>query len=241
VNWAPELRDGRVTKPPISPKSQTGGYARIDTLGTLSDFDTAASNVESGRYPGIGYVQRERNGTTLLDFDDADETLQRHPEVKRELVRYRKRGGFVEVSPSGKGFHAVVRAELDQNHKGNKLEAYCKNRYFTGTGIGGGEVIDGQELVNAVVAAIARQKGQPRPENGQAKPEQGPSASGPRPTPEQLDRVEALARKELGTYADAFSPEREIDGGEVWLPVTVRTRFLCHGDSLPSSEGQGDC
>lgn len=201
ANSKPVMRDGAVTKPPINPR--TGSYARMNDPATLSGFDLAARNIQDGKCPWISAALIEPNGIVMLDVDHALETLKKHPEVGRALARYRRNGGYVEQSQSRNGLHAFVRAKLEGNIKGGKLEAYVSNRHFvvTGWGAEGGKVIEDQSLVDTFIDVISRHKGQKAGKSQEPdETEVGQDATGDKLTDDLLDEAAEEVRQAIGPH-----------------------------------------
>ena len=121
-------------KKPFYADGEPRGGAALDSpadRARLVDYDTAVVAAKrSGRYLGIAlgpigdgrYVQG-------IDLDHVDE----HPEVAALVDSL---PGYVERSPSGKGYHAVGigKAFPTLGANGTGVEAYCGKRFFTFTG-----------------------------------------------------------------------------------------------------------
>ncbi|WP_295438803.1 DUF3987 domain-containing protein [uncultured Thiodictyon sp.] len=121
-------------------------------LAKLGTFEDALKALATGRYTGLGFALGEDAGGFWQGID-LDGTDQR-PELKALVDQL---PGYVEQSPSGKGFHAIGRGRdfptLASNTSG--IEAYSKGRYFTVTGTAyGGDVADLAEFVNGTLAPL---------------------------------------------------------------------------------------
>jgi len=139
IVWRYEERDGDWTKIPYVPYTP---YRASSTNPTdWRPFDEAAdayraSVSDSTRpYGGVGFVFTEDDPYAGLDLDHArnPKTGEIAPWVQEILERVE--GGYVEISPSGRGIHIIVRAEVRNGgiRKGN-VEMYSRGRYFTVTG-----------------------------------------------------------------------------------------------------------
>ncbi|MDG5761317.1 hypothetical protein QA600_18465 [Natronococcus sp. A-GB1] len=133
VCWRTEIRDGTHTKVPVDPVH--GGYASVADPETWGSF-TAAQRCRR-RTPdieGAGFVFTADDPFVGVDLDDCREpatgaVADWAVDVVRRLASY------TEVSPSGTGFHVLVRGQVPRggNRRGD-LEMYEADRYFTVTG-----------------------------------------------------------------------------------------------------------
>ena len=125
VCWAWRSRDGKWTKVPVDAK--TGGNASTTDPAYWSTFDQVLAYYQQpdNCMAGVGFVFTADDPYCGVDFDDTTDT----PPV----IAMRS---YSERSPSGTGFHSVVKAKLAdgaRNRKG-KLEVYDSGRYFATTG-----------------------------------------------------------------------------------------------------------
>jgi hypothetical protein len=124
VLWRYGERDGRRTKEPYQANRRR---AKSDTPATWTTFDKALEAYERDDFfDGIGFVFHEGNPYAGADFDDMTE----------DQVRYWMDAfdSYVERSPSGNGFHIIVKAELPNGTKREAGELYSSGRFFTMTG-----------------------------------------------------------------------------------------------------------
>jgi putative DNA primase/helicase len=132
VLWCLEERDGELTKVPYSAK--TFKHASTADSRSWSTFPEALEAYEeSGNFDGIGFVLSSGDPFTGIDLDGV-----RAPGTG-ELTEWARKviaeiGGYVEVSPSGKGVHIIVRARVS-SRKGSGVEVYGVRRFFTMTGV----------------------------------------------------------------------------------------------------------
>jgi phage/plasmid-associated DNA primase len=146
VNWRYERRgnSSKPTKPPYSPT--THKRARTNDLSTCVDFDTAcgaAQKVNGHHYDGIGFVFSQNDGITGIDVDLKNtEKEKEFNELKSHLLS-RFNSTYCETSPSGIGFHILVKGASPVFGKKAKLFGggveleiydYRSPRYFTVTG-----------------------------------------------------------------------------------------------------------
>ncbi len=97
---------------------------------TWRSFEDA---VADGR--GLGFVFTSGDPFTGVDLDKCrDPETGVVEEWAREIVE--DLDGYVEISPSGTGFHIFVRGKLPKSGRRGKVEAYSSERYFAMTGDG---------------------------------------------------------------------------------------------------------
>lgn len=148
--WA-EREHGR-TKEPVSPWHTQRRCDDKDPA-NWSTFEHARATAQAApRLAGIGYAISEHDSYTGFDFDDCrnPETGEIHPVVLEELRELAP--CYAEVSPSGTGVKALVRAEKpgDRCRTGDTpwsgdFEVYDRDRFFALTG----EVLEGFKDIGA--------------------------------------------------------------------------------------------
>ncbi|WP_165252967.1 phage/plasmid primase, P4 family [Paludisphaera soli] len=159
VVWRTIVRNGKATKVPF----QVGGSAASTTdPATWTTFDAAAKafrEAAPGRLDGLGFVFTGGDPYVGVDFDGC---LMDGGEIAgwAQLWLDRLRGGYMEVSPSGKGVKVWVRGKLSgggskrQVGEGERtaIEVYDEKRYFTVTGVAlgrpDGAIPERQEVVD---------------------------------------------------------------------------------------------
>jgi hypothetical protein len=131
VAWRYENRDGKPTKVPINPR--TGGKADATDPATWADFDTAAAHAATRDGHGIGFVFSDADPYCGVDIDHC-----RDPETGRldgdAAAIVAGLDSYAERSPSGTGVHVIVKGKPPRNRKGEKVEMYDRDRFFTVTG-----------------------------------------------------------------------------------------------------------
>jgi hypothetical protein len=148
-------------KCPINPRS--GRNAQSNNPTTWGAFDSAVAYSESHQDNGIGGI-----GFTFSEDDpyagiDIDHCIKDGEVSKEADAILRDLNTYCEVSPSGTGIHAIVKAKLPGQGLGPKdgrlCEMYDKDRYFTVTGqwLGqyGGRIEARQDEVTALYKKIA--------------------------------------------------------------------------------------
>lgn len=133
VCWKWAFRNGKRTKVPIDPN--TGGDGRANDPTTWSDYDTAREyNQQNDDSDGIGFVFHEDDEIVGIDLDDMrDPGTGDITETASDIIN--KLDSFTEISPSGTGFHILVKGEKPsgRSRKGD-IEMYDTARFFTMTG-----------------------------------------------------------------------------------------------------------
>lgn len=132
ICWKNARRDGKPTKVPVIPR--TGDYASSTDSETWREFETALAAVETERVDGIGFVFTEADDFVGVDLDTCrDPKTGEINDVARAIID--RLDSYTEVSPSGTGFHVLVRGTLPEgrNRRGS-LELYETARFFTVTG-----------------------------------------------------------------------------------------------------------
>ena len=144
------------------PMQACGAEARTNDPSTWTTFDAATAAAQaSASLAGVGFVFHG-DGIVGIDLDDAvgDDGLLEGWAV--EIVDVLD--SYTEWSPSGKGVHIYVRANLPQcARKRGKVEVYGSGRFFTVTGnaVDGCrlEVREAQAAINQVMQSeVVRQK-----------------------------------------------------------------------------------
>ncbi|HOL44716.1 MAG TPA: phage/plasmid primase, P4 family, partial [Methanothrix sp.] len=139
--WREELRDGEKTK---VPKTPTGSNASVAAPQTWSDFETVKKTLSAGWATGIGFVLG--GGVVGVDLDRCIDDQDNIAPWAQDIVH--RLDSYTEISPSGRGLHVLVRAELPselldglpktgikkQIESGGAIEIYWTGRYFTVTG-----------------------------------------------------------------------------------------------------------
>jgi putative DNA primase/helicase len=140
IAWRYEERDGKMTKVPYEP----GTLCRASStdLMTWAKFSAAVAHYKcevrdnkDGDPGGIGFVFSSADPYVGIDIDDC-----RNPETgeiapwAQEIID-RVQGGYVEISPSGRGLHIIIKGSVrDGGMRKGKVEMYGRNRFFALTG-----------------------------------------------------------------------------------------------------------
>ncbi|HEY9217264.1 MAG TPA: phage/plasmid primase, P4 family [Phenylobacterium sp.] len=177
---------------------RSGSLDTPEDRAKLGTFEEAVSALATGRYAGLGFAlgAPEEGSEMVWQGIDLDDLRTKHPELKSVA---RRMPGYVELSPSGDGVHALGYglpfANLNPN--GSGTEAYSRARYFTVTGRGGkGELADLADFVADVLRPI-HASGEPGGGAPAAEGKHGHVSAPPIVTPELLEHL----RSALGHIA----------------------------------------
>jgi primase-polymerase (primpol)-like protein len=132
VCWREEERDGKPTKIPVTPGA--GEFASSTEPETWASFEAALDYIETEHADGVGFVFTENDPIVGVDLDDCrdPETADVDDNAQDIIARL---DSYTEVSPSGTGYHVLIRGELPEgrNRRGS-VELYDTARFFTVTG-----------------------------------------------------------------------------------------------------------
>ena len=133
-NWICWRLEERGTAKPTKPPYQTNGFsASVTNPAHWSTFEqaVAAFNNPTNNFTGIGFVFQKKLGYVAVDMDDThgDEIA-----FAGQLNLYMKLNSYSELSPSGKGVHIIVKADIPIGRRRDGIEIYDDGRYFTMTG-----------------------------------------------------------------------------------------------------------
>lgn len=129
VDWSLENRGGKTTKVPYEAGSNR--RAKANDSATWATFEEASA---SGK-DGVGFVFSSGDPYTGIDLDGCRDPETGEVEAWATGV-LDELDGYSELSPSGTGFHIIVRGKLPRSGRRGKVEAYSSERFFTMTGNG---------------------------------------------------------------------------------------------------------
>ncbi len=116
--------------------ARNGRKASHSDSRTWSSFPEAYDAYVRDGWDGIGFVLTSGDPYTAIDLDGVrdPDTAVLQPWAEEIIETF---GGYVEVSPSGKGIHIYIKGELPtkEGRKGDFIEAYSMRRFFTVTGV----------------------------------------------------------------------------------------------------------
>ena len=127
VCWKINNRDGKQTKVPCDPIS--GKF--LDPSKKVYSFNQVCQCVQG--FNGIGFYFNG-SGISGIDLDHCIDDSGNISHDARQIIE--KLNSYTEYSPSGKGFHILLKGKLQtgSRNKQGKYEAYSDRRYFTVTG-----------------------------------------------------------------------------------------------------------
>lgn len=142
--WKYETPDKSRSKKPLKvPYYVTGGRRRGDN-GTqedrskLTDFATALSYAKNNKFDGVGLALMPEFGITAIDFDNCVDDLT--GDIDADVLQA-VQNTYTEISPSGNGIRAFVKAQLGNHKSGTDtakgqfgFELFDSKGYVTFTG-----------------------------------------------------------------------------------------------------------
>ena len=133
VCWCLEERDEKLTKVPYNP--HTGGSASTTESTTWTTSVAVVAAYERGECDGIGFVFSGDDPYTGIDLDKCRDPENGEIAPWAQDILERMPEGYIEVSPSGRGIHIIVRGAVRGGgmRKGS-VEMYSRGRFFTVTG-----------------------------------------------------------------------------------------------------------
>jgi len=132
VCWREEERDGKPTKIPVTPGA--GGFASSTESETWASFEAALDYTETEHADGVGFVFTDDDPIVGVDLDDCrDPETDDVDDDAQDIIE--RLDSYTEVSPSGTGYHVLIRGELpDGRNRRGSIELYDTARFFTVTG-----------------------------------------------------------------------------------------------------------
>src|SRR3954463_11725152 len=117
VPWHIEIRNGEPTKVPLN--THTGARGSCTDASTWSACEPAVAFADKEKAAGVGFVFAPDDPFCGIDLDNCldPETREIEPWAMKIV---RALDSYTETSPSGRGLHIIVRAELPPggNRKG---------------------------------------------------------------------------------------------------------------------------
>lgn len=132
INWKIATRNGNETKIPICPHTEE--FGATDDPDTWASYEKASELSNERDWLHLGFVFTEQDDLVGIDLDhmrDAD--TGEIDDDAEEIIN--KLDSYTEISPSGEGFHIIVKGDLPRGrnrHEG--VEMYEDGRFFTVTG-----------------------------------------------------------------------------------------------------------
>ena len=125
-NWVVRRSD----KVPLNPR--TGELASVTNPLDWSDFHTAWACCSANNTLGLGFVLTDNDPYCVIDLDDAN-GVESIIKVQQQIAQ--AFNSYSEVSPSGKGLHIWIKANIPSGKRKAeyKTEVYSSGRYMTVT------------------------------------------------------------------------------------------------------------
>lgn len=137
VNFKIIDRDGKKSKIPFDAKTGKGAKANDKT--TWSSYEQVITALKSKRYDGIGLEFDPISNISGIDLDHVIDENGRISAEALEIVNLVN--SYTEYSPSGRGLHILFKGHTNGKNikrqlktKGQEIEIYSRDRYFTITG-----------------------------------------------------------------------------------------------------------
>ena len=132
VAWRYEERNGRLTKPPVSPRSGFGAsHSKPSDWGS---YEQARQMAVNRSLPGVRFVLTANDEYTGIDLDKC---IDEHGTIEPWALDIVELGEtYAEISPSGRGIRFFARGKVEKTIKSDKahIEIYSELRYLTVTG-----------------------------------------------------------------------------------------------------------
>lgn len=151
VLWRLEWKEGdslHVQKATKIPYQICGWKASVNDAGTWADFDAVVAAQEANPFlgaepcefgtpisvagfSGIGFVFTKNDKFAGIDLDDTHGDVEL---IARQKNIFEKFNSYSERSPSGRGLHIIIEADLPCGRRRGGVEIYDTGRFFTMTG-----------------------------------------------------------------------------------------------------------
>lgn len=133
VVWQAEPKENGEGFDKVPYSARTGLRASHSDSRTWASFEEAVAAYVRDGWSGVGFVFSSGDCFAGIDLDGV-----RDPQTG-ELTEWAETvietfGSYTEVSPSGRGVHIYVKAEVPSK-KGGGVEVYSTRRFFTVTGV----------------------------------------------------------------------------------------------------------
>jgi P4 family phage/plasmid primase-like protien len=196
--------DKKPRKTPVDPK--TGRNAKANDPSTWGTYDQALElyTKRMNDFAGIGYEFSADDPYVGIDLDKAvngSGPLPWASEIISELNSY------TELSPSGSGYHILVRGKLPPGgRKNGHVEMYDRGRFFTMTG----SVVNGLAAIEDRAAQVAKVHARVFPGNGQKPSQKPPESTNRKSAP--LDEASVLKHAGRAKNGEKF---KRLWGGDI--------------------------
>ncbi len=233
--YGPPRPGGKRPKMPYNPLSFA--TASVADPSTWATFDEALAALKSrrGSFDGLGYVFRADDPFTGIDLDGCVNGDVVDPDA-RDLITTLL-GAYVELSVSGNGIHAIVRAQLPgPGRRRGAVECYDRSRFFVVTGHAlsePGPIANAQAIISTLYAKLGGTSGETTSSGASPSPSASAPTPAPTSTPVSLDNdfVAWLWKNK----------HRLLDPKGIPFGATAQLRALLERDELPPAlRAKGD-
>lgn len=130
VCWKYQLVFGEKPKKiPLNPS--TGSFASHSDPASWGTFEQVVEAFRDQECDGIGFVLSDADPYTFIDLDDCGDDAEAIAVRERIMATFKS---YTERSPSGRGFHIIVRGNVPAGRRRGKVEVYSSQRFMTMTG-----------------------------------------------------------------------------------------------------------
>ncbi|QXN71406.1 DNA helicase [Rhodobacter phage RcHartney] len=150
-----DLEAKKPTKVPYCARS--GRLASVTDPTTWGTFDEVFAVLQTGWYAGAGFVLTKGDPFAFADLDDTEGDAAA---FAQQQVIFNESQGYAELSPSGKGLHIIMKADIPTGRRRGKIEIYSSARYMTMTGnvYRPGPIVAQQELATSLFEQLGKGK-----------------------------------------------------------------------------------
>jgi len=150
-----DLEAKKPTKVPYCARS--GRLASVTDPTTWGTFEEVFAVLQTGWYAGAGFVLTKGDPFAFADLDDTEGDAAA---FAQQQVIFNESQGYAELSPSGKGLHIIMKADIPTGRRRGKIEIYSSARYMTMTGnvYRPGPVLAQQELATSLFEQLGKGK-----------------------------------------------------------------------------------
>jgi putative DNA primase/helicase len=158
VCWKNEvLPNGKQTKVPHDPR--TGRRASVNDRATWADFHTAVDAARAQHFDGVGFVLTQSDPYCIIDLDDKLDNPPNEADRITQAALLEKCQTYIELSPSGRGYHIVLHGKVPHGLKRGSIEIYSSSRYmtFTGNVVKAAPIADCQHILDHITPLMSPQ------------------------------------------------------------------------------------
>lgn len=152
-----DTNGGKPKKVPYS--AITGRRISHSILSSWVSYREALKGFKTGDYDGLGFLLSKNDGLVFIDIDNCIDECGGISAFAQEIISLFPKT-YIEYSPSGTGFHLLVKGTIPCNRKNTEkgIELYSDKRYmaFTGNAYTAAEPAFAQDALNEIVRRLFR-------------------------------------------------------------------------------------